>query len=188
MQNAPHIYAKDRDILWQWLLDNHQSLPSAWIVYDRGKNSQLSYNDIVEVCLCFGWIDSRPGKVSDTQTKLYISKRKPKSAWSKSNKIRVQALTKSKSIQPAGQAAIDIAKANGAWDALNKSDAFEIPLEMIELFKKYPLAKKNYESFSASSKRIILEWIYSAKKQETKMKRIEQTVTLAQKGIKAHHQ
>ena len=187
MEKAEHIYAKDRDAWWTWLKENHSTQQSVWLIYDKGSTKKLTYDDIVEVALCFGWVDSRPGKVDDNRTKLYISRRKPKSAWSKSNKIRVAKLIKQKLMQPSGLAAIKIAKSNGAWDALNNSDNFIVPLEMVELFKINKKAEENYNSFSPSSKRIILEWIYAAKQDVTKMNRIKQTVELAEQGIKANH-
>lgn len=187
MDSAEQYYAKDRETWHRWLDKNHDTHKSIWLVYDKGKNKKLTYDDIVEVALCYGWVDSRPGKVDDTRTKLYISKRNPRSAWSKSNKLRVKKLLEQKLIQPAGLESIKIAKANGAWDTLNNSDKLIIPEEMKELFELHPQAKVNYDNFSPSSKRIILEWIYAAKQEETKMKRIRQTVELAGQGVKANH-
>jgi uncharacterized protein YdeI (YjbR/CyaY-like superfamily) len=187
MDQATHFYAKDRAAWWGWLQDNYLTQASVWLVYDKGDARKLSYDDIVEVALCFGWVDSRPGKVSDTQTKIYVSKRKPKSVWSKSNKVRAEQLAKHGLMQPAGIAAVKIAKANGAWDALNKSDRFIKPKEMTDLLKKNKTAADYYENFSNSSKRVILEWIYAAKQEQTKMKRIQETVALAEQGIKANH-
>ena len=86
-----------------------------------------------------------------------------------------------------GMQAIEVAKQNGSWDALNRSDNFEIPPELEALFLKHPKAKEFYEGLSPSSHKIILEWIYQAKTDETKMKRIHETVDLAEQGVKAHH-
>jgi uncharacterized protein YdeI (YjbR/CyaY-like superfamily) len=182
-----HFYAKNRAGWRHWLEKNHKTETSVWLVFDKGKNRELSWEDIVQEALCFGWIDSKPGKVSDTQSKIYISKRNPKSAWSKINKAHVEKMQKTGLMTSAGQQIIDEAKKNGAWDALNNSDNLLMPLEMSELFAKHPVAKKNYLSFSPSSQRIILEWIYAAKKDETKQKRIQQTVELAEKNLKANH-
>ena len=187
MDTVPEFYAKDRASWRQWLDLNHATQKSVWLVYDKGKNRTLSWDDIVQEALCFGWIDSKPGKVSETQSKLYISKRNPKSAWSKINKKHVEIIENEGLIMPAGQAVIDEAKRNGAWDALNKSDNLEQPPELKELFSNNKVALDNYNQFSNSSKRIILEWIYSAKTEQTKLKRIYETVDLAEKGIKANH-
>ena len=146
----------------------------------------MAWEDIVQESLCFGWIDSRPGKVSDTQSKIYVSKRKPKSVWSKINKAHIDKLTDAGLMAPAGLAAVKTAKQNGSWDTLNKSDNLEVPSELESLFAKNPTAKANYEAFSPSSKRIILQWIYDAKRDKTRLRRIQQTVELAAKNIKAN--
>lgn len=188
MDSAAHFYAKDRQAWLEWLEAHHQTAKSVWVVFTKGKAAKLSYEDIVEVALCYGWVDSRPGKVDDTKTKLYLSQRNPRSAWSKSNKLRIKKLTAQKMMRPAGLQAVKIAKQNGAWDALNLSDNLTMPTEMAALLDRNPVAKSHYQNFSASSKRIILEWIYSAKREETKRRRIQETVALAQQGLKAHHQ
>ncbi len=184
---APEFYAKNRAEWRKWLAKNHSAEKSVWLVYDKGKERQLSYDDIVEEALCFGWVDSVPGKVSETRSKLYISKRKAKSAWSKTNKERVEKLMQSGAMMKAGLEAITLAKENGAWDLLNKSDNLERPPELDDLLNKNIPAKEFYFSMSASSQKLILEWIYQAKTEQTKMKRINETVELAKQGIKAHH-
>lgn len=185
MKDAPHFYARNRQAWRAWLQENHDKQRGVWLVFDKGKGRALPWEDIVQEALCFGWIDSRPAKLSDTQSKLYVSRRNPKSAWSKINKEHVKKIQDNGLMTPAGQQAIDQAKKNGAWDALNKSDALEIPVEMARQFEQKPIAEQNFGSFSPSSKRAILEWIYSAKTDATRDKRIQQTVELAEKNIKA---
>lgn len=146
----------------------------------------MAWEDIVQEALCFGWIDSRPGKVSDTQSKLYISKRKPKSVWSKINKAHVNKLIHEGLMQPAGLAASHIAKQNGSWDTLNSSDNLEIPLEMRRLLADTPIAKQHFDNFSESTRRNILQWIYDAKRPETRNTRIHKTVELAAQNLKAN--
>ena len=187
MDTAPEFYAPDRPTWRAWLAEHHASMESMWLIYDKGPGRQLSYDDIVEEALCFGWIDSRPGTLSDTQSKLYISRRKPRSAWSAANKLRVEQLLAAGQIEPAGLAAIEIAKSNGAWDALNKSDNFEVPDDLAQALKASSAAQKFYDTMPPSSQKIILEWIYSAKRPQTRQARITETVELAAKGIRAHH-
>ncbi|HET9173849.1 MAG TPA: YdeI/OmpD-associated family protein [Candidatus Saccharimonadales bacterium] len=185
--NAPEIYMSNRQDWHQWLLNNASDSKGIWLVYDKGANRVLSSADITEEALCFGWIDSVPGRVSDTQSKIYVSPRKPQSAWSKLNKERVARLTKSKLMKPAGLEAVRVAKLNGAWNKLNNSDNFELPQELSDLLAANPKAKVFYDKMPPSSHRIILEWIYAAKTEETRLKRIGETVELAAKGIKANH-
>jgi len=184
MQDAPHFYAKDRTAWRAWLEENHATESAVWLVYDKGPGRKLTWPDIVQESLCFGWIDSRPGKISDAQSKIYISRRKPKSVWSKINKGHVEELTAKGLMWPAGQAAIDIARQNGSWDALNLSDDLIYPLELIAGFEKTPVAKQHFDAFPVSSRRNSLQWIYDAKTEPTRLARVSQIIENAEKNIR----
>lgn len=87
---------------------------------------------------------------------------------------------------PAGLEKIKIAKENGSWSQLNLSDRLALPPELQTGLDKNKKAQKFFEAFSPSTKRAILEWIYAAKKSETKKARITKTINLASKGIRAN--
>lgn len=163
MDTAPEFYAKDRAAWRQWLLNNHDKQSAVWLVYDKGDKRTMQWSDIVQEALCYGWIDSHPRKRDDGKSMIYVSKRKPKSVWSKINKGHVEELISQGLMMPAGQAAIDTAKANGAWDALTNSDNLVLPPELRKVFVRQPKLQKHFESYTASNRRILLEWIYSAK-------------------------
>ena len=184
MENVSHFYAKDRKSWRVWLEENHKKESAIWLVFDKGKGRTMSWQDIVEEALCYGWIDSRPGKVSETQSKIYISKRKPKSVWSKINKQNVEKLIKEGLMQPSGLASIETAKLNGSWSALDLSDKLIYPPELIDLFEKDGTAKVNFEKFPVGTKRNTLQWIYDAKTEVTQLKRIKQTVEAANENIR----
>jgi uncharacterized protein YdeI (YjbR/CyaY-like superfamily) len=171
MDKAVHFYAKDRARWRNWLLENH-SEDAVWLVFDKGKDRKMSWQDIVQEALCFGWIDSRPGKVSETQSKIYVSKRKPKSVWSKINKQHIEILIEKELMYPAGIKAIEIAKNNGSWNALDLSDKLVYPIELKKLFLGNKSAKFNFKNFPEGSIKNTLQWIYDAKTEETKSKRI----------------
>jgi uncharacterized protein YdeI (YjbR/CyaY-like superfamily) len=142
MDSAREFYAKDRAAWRQWLAQNHQTEQAVWLVYDKGSERTMSWPDIVQESLCFGWIDSRPRKRDDGKSMIYISRRKPKSVWSKINKAHVDNLIEQGLMMPAGHAAIKTAKANGSWDALNLSDDLVIPPELKAFFTAEPALKK----------------------------------------------
>ncbi|MBX9839313.1 MAG: YdeI/OmpD-associated family protein [Silvanigrellaceae bacterium] len=100
---------------------------------------------------------------------------------------RVERLIKEGLMTSYGQAKIDLAKKNGAWAKLNSSDHFEMPKELNEGLKKNGKASLFWETVAPSSKRGILEWINSAKTEETRIKRIKETVRLAAIRIRANH-
>ncbi|MBA2556972.1 MAG: YdeI/OmpD-associated family protein [Chloroflexi bacterium] len=184
---AKELYARDRAAWRRWLEEHHATEDAVWLVFDKGRHRTMSWEDIVQEALCFGWVDSKGGKVSDSQSKLYVSRRKPRSAWSRINKAHVETLTAAGLMTPAGQAAIDEARSNGAWEALDRSDNLEMPAELVEGLDDNPVARRHFEAFPVSSRRIILEWIYSAKRPETRQKRVAETVRLAADDIPANH-
>ena len=101
--------------------------------------------------------------------------------------MRVATLIKNKLMAPAGLAAIRVAKQNGAWSALDAIDSAIVPPDLKKAFAQNKIARQNFEAFPTSSRKIILEWIQNAKRPETRDKRIEQTVNLAAKNIRANH-
>ncbi len=144
----------------------------------------MSWQDIVEEALCFGWIDSRPGKVSETQSKIYVSKRKPSSVWSKINKQNVEKLITEGKMRPAGLRSIETAKQNGSWNALDLSDSLIYPAELAVLFSTNVNSETNFENFPVGSRKNTLQWIYDAKTEATKIKRVQQTFEAANKNIR----
>lgn len=184
MEKIQHFYASNRAQWRAWLEENHEKENAVWLVFDKGENRAMSWQDIVQEALCFGWIDSRPGKVSDTQSKIYISKRKPKSVWSKINKQHVEILLEKGLMQPAGLKAIEAAKNNGAWNALDLSDSLIYPSELDEMLRTDSVAKENFEKFPTGSRRNALQWVYDAKTEETKMKRITQVFEGAKENLR----
>lgn len=186
---VPTFYAKTRKDWRKWLEKNHQSETSVWlIIYKKDSDTpSVYYPEAVDEALCFGWIDSKPNKRDENSYYQFFAKRNPKSNWSKVNKDKVATLIAQGLMQTEGLKMVDIAKQNGTWTALDEVDNITIPDDLRELFSKNKVALEHWEQFSRSSKRGILEWILNAKKPETRQKRIEETVTLAAKNIKANH-
>ncbi|MCZ8156258.1 MAG: YdeI/OmpD-associated family protein [Leptospira sp.] len=182
------FYAKTRNDWRKWLTENHLKEKSVWlIIYKKKlKISSIYYPEAVDEALCFGWIDSVPNKKDENSYYQFFSKRNPKSNWSKVNKEKANQLIKQGLMQKAGFEAIKISKENGTWTALDDVENLVVPNDLLNLFLTNLTAKQNWDNFPRSSKRGILEWILNAKKEETRQKRIEETVSLAEKNIKAN--
>ncbi len=180
------LYCKNQKALHEWLKRNHASLKGIWLVFDKGAHRTMSYDDIVEELLCFGWVDSKPGKVDATKTKLWIAPRNPKSNWSAINKQRIGKLQKERRLHTSGKAIVSLAKKSGSWDALNDVGSLSVPADLLTALQKFPDAKAHFDTFPPSTKKAILEWIMNAKKLETRAKRVEETASLAQKNIRAN--
>jgi uncharacterized protein YdeI (YjbR/CyaY-like superfamily) len=183
------FHAKTRDEWRQWLMKNHQSEKSVWLIIYRKESNTPSvyYPEAVDEALCFGWIDSTPNKRDDVSYYQFFAKRNPKSNWSKVNKEKVDQLIAQGLMHRSGLDMVDLAKQNGTWTALDEVDSVILPEDLKALFSKNKSAFEYWEKFSRSSRRGILEWIMNAKKPETRQKRIEETVSLAAQNIKANH-
>jgi uncharacterized protein YdeI (YjbR/CyaY-like superfamily) len=182
------FYAKSRAEWRKWLEQNHQSEKLVWLVIPH-KNSKLpgvSYEEAVEEALCFGWIDSKANRKDAESYYQLIAKRNPKSYWSQSNRQRVEKLIEQGLMTKAGLEAVELAKKTGTWTAMEKIQNAEIPEDLQRLFDQNKKAFENFQAFPTSSKQIILYWISSAKRPETRQKRIQDTVALAEKNIRAN--
>jgi uncharacterized protein YdeI (YjbR/CyaY-like superfamily) len=183
------LYAKSRKVWRIWLDKNHLSEKSVWlIIYHKdSKTPSVEYEAAVEEAISYGWIDSKPNKRDNESYYLFFAQRNPKSNWSRSNRERAEKMIKKSLITEAGQTMIDLAKRTGTWTALDEVQNLVIPDDLRKEFGRNKDAFDNFQSFPPSSKRIILEWILNAKRPETRQKRIEETVKLAERNIKANH-
>lgn len=182
------FHATNQEHWRHWLENNHKTEKNVWlIIYRKESNiSSVYYNEAVDEALCFGWIDSSIRKRDAQSFYQFFSQRKPKSSWSLVNKLKVETLIAANKMTEAGQKMIDYAKEKGTWNALDEVSALQIPEDLALLLAQNPTAKENFDKFSPSSKRGILEWIFNAKQPETRLKRITETATLAAENKKAN--
>jgi uncharacterized protein YdeI (YjbR/CyaY-like superfamily) len=188
LQDREHIEISSAAEFRNWLSENHETSLGLWVVtFKKAANRPApTYDEMVRVALCFGWVDSVPGKVDELRTKLYFSPRQPKSPWSQSNKVRVEELIANKQMQPAGLAKVEEAKRSGTWNLIDAAQQLETPDDLAAEFAKYEGSAENFEAFPRGVKKQILEWITLAKTDVTRQKRISETATLAQKNIRAN--
>lgn len=171
-----------------WLEENQARAEGLWLISykkDTGK-PRFEYAEAVEEALCFGWIDSKANSLDEQRSMLWMSPRKPGSGWSKSNKERVERLIAAGLMAPAGLARVEASRADGSWNALDAVEALEIPPDLDQALSAYPSARVNFEAFPPSVKKIILHWIASAKKPETRASRVAETARLAEDNVRAN--
>lgn len=182
------FYAKDRKSWRNWLMKNHAKRDSIWLLmyHRKSETPSVYYEEAVEEALCFGWIDSKPNKRDHESYYQYFTKRKQTSKWSKINKGRVKKLIEAGLMHASGLEVINRSKANKTWTALDQIEKLTVPADLQKLFNLTPKAKSNFDAFPKSVKRAILEWIDNAKREETRKKRVEETVKLASQNIRAN--
>jgi uncharacterized protein YdeI (YjbR/CyaY-like superfamily) len=180
------VTARSRAEWRAWLAANHATSPGVWLVIHKKNNPEpsVTYVEAVEEALCFGWIDSRTNPLDETRFRQIFTPRKPTSVWARSNKERVARLIEQGLMTPAGLAVIEVARQNGTWTAYDAIDALEMPEDFGVALAANPAAQEYWDGFSASVKKGILYFIQSAKRPETRAKRIARTVELAEHGIR----
>lgn len=188
LTNSPKVEVLTRSDLRSWLLNNYQRTQGVWLVtYKKKSQNYLPYSDIVQECICFGWIDSLSRKLDETRTMLYISPRKKGSNWSRVNKEYVAKLQQAGLLHEAGLQKIEQAKKDGSWSFLDDVEALILPEDLKSAFSNNKTALENWAAFPPSVKRGILEWIKNAKKPETRARRIKDTVAKATRNIRANY-
>jgi uncharacterized protein YdeI (YjbR/CyaY-like superfamily) len=183
-QDRQELSVKDRRAWRRWLEKHHDSSAGVWLFIARkgADPPGVSVADAVEEALCFGWIDSRQRPVDENRYKLYFAPRTPGSTWSRVNKERVERLIRKGLMTPAGLEKIEAARRDGSWNSLDSVEALEIPKDLAAAFSADETARKNFGQFSPSSRKQFLYWIQSAKRPETRNRRIAETVRLARKN------
>ena len=178
-------HPKTRRAWRKWLEKNHATSPGIWMIYYKKETGKRKFDmaEAVEEALCFGWIDSVAKKLDDERTMQKFTPRKPKSVWSKVNKLRIEKLIEQKKMTPAGLAKIELAKENGSWDILNSSDLHtdnnSMPDDLKKALSRNKKALTNFLAFPPSYRKRFLFWIDSAKTPETKAVRMKQTLLMA---------
>jgi uncharacterized protein YdeI (YjbR/CyaY-like superfamily) len=184
------LYAPDRASWRDWLARHHASSPGVWLVYDRATHrpDRLAYADAVEEALCVGWIDSTARSLSDTQYVQLFTPRKPRSTWSRVNKERVARLEAEGRMAPAGRAAVETARRNGAWESLDAVEALAVPPELEAALAAHPAAARGFAALAPSARKGYLHWIAQAKRPETRARRVAEVVAHAAAGRKSRHE
>jgi uncharacterized protein YdeI (YjbR/CyaY-like superfamily) len=186
--DAERVHPPTRAEWRNWLESNHETSTGVWFVSWRkhAGRSGPGYEDAVEEALCFGWIDSIGRKLDDDRTMLWFSPRKPGSGWARPNKERIERLTAAGLMTPAGQRVIDAARADGSWARLDAVENLVVPDDLAEALDSRPPAREHWDAFPRSVRRSILEWIVLAKRDTTRVARIEEAARLAQQNERAN--
>jgi uncharacterized protein YdeI (YjbR/CyaY-like superfamily) len=182
------VQVQSRGAWRAWLAEHHADSPGVWLVTFKKAAGEryVPYEDLVREALCFGWVDGRGRGLDDERTQLLMTPRKRGSGWSRPNKRRVAELEAEGLMEPAGRAAVEAAKADGSWTVLDAVEDLEEPDELRAALDADADARREWDAFPRSARRGILEWIVTAKRPETRMKRIEETARLAARGIRAN--
>lgn len=168
--------------LRDWLAANHATAGTVWLVsWKKHTPHYVSTGALIDELLCWGWVDSVTGSVDADRAKIRISPRNPKSAWSAVNKDKVARLRAEGRMQPAGEALIAAAQANGMWRFLDDVERLEVPGDLATALGDL---RPVWDGWPRSVKRGTLEWIKTAKTPPTRAKRIADVRDSAAQGLR----
>lgn len=189
MNDIEEYCPNDREDWRNWLELNHKRKDAVWLIFYKKKspNHNLSWSESVDEALCFGWIDSTKRAIDKEKYIQYFSKRNAKSNWSKINKDKVKTLIDQGLMTEEGYKSIEIAKENGSWTILDEVEALVIPEDLQRELDANKGAMEFYDSLSKSVKKGLLYWVISAKRKETRQKRILEIVENASRNLKPKH-
>ena len=167
-----------------WLERNHSTSPGVWLAVGKKGNTRttLTYEETVQEALCFGWIDSVVNRLDADRFKQLLTPRKRGSVWARTNKARVERLLAQGLMTDAGLAAVEAAKADGSWQALDDVEDLVVPGDLATALAANPSAAEGFDSFTSSVRKMVLYRISEAKRPETRTRRIEQAVAAAAEG------
>jgi uncharacterized protein YdeI (YjbR/CyaY-like superfamily) len=167
-----------------WLDANADTSPGVWVVTWKRTTGRASpsYDELVEECLCFGWIDSTV-RTRDPETGMQLmTPRKPGSTWAATNKARVERLMAAGLMAERGLRVIELAKANGSWTILDTVERLEVPDDLAAALDAVPDARSFFDSMPPSARKQHLYFVISAKRPETRAGRIAKIVAAADEG------
>ena len=168
----------------QWLEENHKSKQCVWLIYYRVSSDKpsLTWSEAVDEALCFGWIDSTKKTIDDESYMQYFGKRKANSTWSKINKDKIDRLIKTKKMAESGYKSIEVAKQNGMWWLMDDIEKGIIPEDLNSALIEEKVAGEFFQSQTKSIKKGLMFWVVSAKRNETRRKRISEIVRSLSEG------
>jgi len=187
------VYVTDRKQWRAWLKEHHASETEVWLIYCKKHTGKprVPYDDAVEEALCYGWIDSTVRRLDDERYMQKFTPRKPGSVWSKLNKERTLRMIKAKRMTRAGRVRVENAKKSGAWDraddparASSAALANTVPPELKRALAANKAAARNFGNLAPSYRKQYIGWFLSAKREETRKKRIKVIVERAAKNKK----
>ena len=188
----PELIVPDAAAWRDWLGENHADPDGVWLVLAKKGTEQptsLTYDQALEEALCHGWIDGQTRRRDDATYRQRFTPRRKRSAWSKRNTGIAERLRAEGRMHPSGQAEVERAKADGRWEAAYAGPAsIEVPPDLIEALAAEPKAQAMFETLNSQNRYAILYRVATAKRADTRARRIREFVAMLARGETVHPQ
>ena len=183
----PVYHAESRAQWRAWLEANHDTAPGVWLCSWRSTSGKprCPYPEVVEQALCFGWIDSTVNVLDDERGLQLLTPRRPRSAWTRSNRQRVADMEAAGLMADAGRRAVEVARDNGWWTIFDPVEDLVEPDDLAIALNASAAARVAWDGFPPSARKMMLWWVIGATKEDTKARRITTIVAKAAIGERA---
>jgi len=175
---------------WEaWLREHHDTSPGVWLrLAKKGSGvASVSYDEALDAALCHGWIDAKKRSFDDTFFLQKFTARRPRSVWSKRNREKAAKLIEAGLMRPAGLRQVELAKADGRWEAAYEgSGGATVPEDLQRELDRNPAAAGFFATLDRTNRYAVLWRVQTAKRPETRARRIERLVQMLAKGRKIH--
>jgi uncharacterized protein YdeI (YjbR/CyaY-like superfamily) len=175
-----------------WLGEHHEASNGVWLrLAKKGATepTSLTYDEALDDALCHGWIDGQVRRLDERTYRQRFTPRRARSTWSKRNVGHVERLTSEGRMLPAGVAAVELAKADGRWEAAYAGQAaMEVPADLAAALNAEPAAQAMFDTLTSQNRYAILFRVHEAKRADTRARRIERFVTMLAQGETPHPQ
>ena len=166
----------------RWLAEHHDESTGVWLVLAKKGTSTpttLTYDQALEEALCHGWIDGQAGRRDEATFRQRFTPRRSRSVWSQRNVARAERLIGDGRMQPAGLREIERAKADGRWEAAYAGPAsIDVPGDLERALRAEPKARAMFGRLTSQNRYAILYRLTTAKRPETRARRIDQFVAM----------
>jgi uncharacterized protein YdeI (YjbR/CyaY-like superfamily) len=183
--DLPILAFPDQAAFEAWLEKEHATAPGLYVKLAKKGTGvpSVTYAELVETCLCFGWIDGRGNRLDERFHLQRITPRRPRSIWSQKNVERVEALTEAGRMRPAGLAAVEAAKADGRWErAYGGVGSIEVPDDLVAALAAEPAAREAFDALTPSARHSLLWNITTAAAAATRARRIARFTRMLAEG------
>jgi uncharacterized protein YdeI (YjbR/CyaY-like superfamily) len=172
-----------------WLREHHDDSSGLWLKLAKLGTGvpSVTYAEALDVALCHGWIDGQKAPYDATHWLQRFTRRGPRSTWSKINRDKVTALIAQGRMTPSGQREIDAAMQDGRWEAAyDSARTMTVPEDLQARLDLEPRARDLFATLDRANRYAILYRVQTARKPETRARRIEQLVAMLAEGRKLH--
>jgi uncharacterized protein YdeI (YjbR/CyaY-like superfamily) len=173
----------------RWLDEHHHDSPGVWLqIAKKGSgHSTVSHPDALDLAICYGWIDGLRRSLDDTFFLQRFTPRRAKSKWSQVNVAKATKLIESGQMHPAGLREIELAKADGRWDAAYPSySTARVPDDLAAALDAEPNAREFFDRLNSVNRYAILYRLHESKRPETRAARIAKFVAMCAAGERLH--